>query len=113
MEFDFIWLLVASVALASVSQIILKIGAAKPHRNLFFEYCNPPVILGYGLMVLSTVLTVVAFAHTSFKNAPVIEALGYVFVLVLSRAFLKEKITPKKLAGNLLILLGIAVFYWA
>ena len=108
---EYLWLLAASVALASVSLIILKAGANRPHKNWFFEYCNPFVLTGYGLLLCSTLLTVAAFSGADFKNAPVIEALGYVFVLVLSRVFLGERITRRKLAGNALILAGILIFY--
>ena len=62
-------------------------------------------------MVMSTILTIVAFSGLDYKNGPIIESVGYVFVMILSRVFLEEKITKKKIIGNALILLGIAVFY--
>ena len=46
-----------------------------------------------------------------YKNGPVIESLGYVMVLLLSRVFFGEKISAKKVAGTLCILAGIVVFY--
>lgn len=63
------------------------------------------------MMVISTVLTILAFRGLDYKNGPIIESLGYIFVMILSRMFLKEKITKKKILGNALILLGIIVFY--
>lgn len=63
------------------------------------------------MMVISTVLTILAFRGLDYKNGPIIESLGYIFVMILSRMFLKEKITKKKILGNALILLGIVVFY--
>ena len=63
------------------------------------------------MMVVSTILTILAFKGLDYKNGPIIESVGYVFVMVLSSIILKEKITKKKIAGNLLILLGILVFY--
>ena len=62
-------------------------------------------------MVISTVLTIIAFKGLDYKNGPIIESLGYVFILFLGNWFLQEKITKKKVIGNSLILLGIAVFY--
>ncbi len=44
------------------------------------------------------------------KVAHVIAASTYVFVLILSRVFLKEPLTWKKVLGNALIIAGIAVF---
>ena len=104
-------LLVLSVVVASLSQILLKKSAEKSYQSLLREYLNPWVISGYGLMVVSTLLTVGGYAGLEYKNGPVIESLGFVLVMLLSRLFFREKITKKKLIGNALILLGIAVFY--
>ena len=104
-------LLVLSVVVASLSQILLKKSAEKSYPSLLREYLNPWVISGYGLMVVSTLLTVGGYAGLEYKNGAVIESLGFVLVMLLSRLFFREKITKKKLIGNALILLGIAVFY--
>ena len=107
---DSVWILVLSVFIASCSQIILKSSAGREHENMLKEYLNVRVVTGYGMMVLSTILTIIAFRGLEYKYGPVIESLGYVFVMVLGNLFLKEKITKKKLAGNALILLGIFIF---
>ena len=104
-------LLVLSVVVASLSQILLKKSAEKSYQSLLREYLNPWVISGYGLMVVSTLLTVGGYAGLEYKNGAVIETLGFVLVMLLSRLFFREKITKKKLIGNALILLGIVVFY--
>lgn len=62
-------------------------------------------------MVISTILTIIAFKGLDYKNGPIIESLGYVFILFLGKWFLQEKITKKKIIGNGLILFGILVFY--
>ncbi|MFT8887967.1 MAG: EamA family transporter [Ethanoligenens sp.] len=107
----YVFLLVASVAVASVSQLLLKVSADRPHRGFWREYGNPWTLGAYGLLFCSTLLTVAAFRGLAFKNAPVIESLGYLFVLILSRVFFREKITRRKLAGNLLIVAGVLIFY--
>lgn len=62
-------------------------------------------------MVASTILTIFAFKGLDYKNGPIIESLGYIFVMILSWKLLEEKITIKKIVGNGLILLGIFIFY--
>ena len=62
-------------------------------------------------MVLSTVLVVLGLKGVPYKNEPIIESLGYLFVMILSNRLLGEKITKKKVLGNALILIGIAVYY--
>lgn len=104
-------LLLLSVLVASFSQVLLKKSALKKHSSFIREYLNIEVISGYGLLVISTILTVFAFSGIDYKNGPVIEALGYVFIMFLSLWFFGEKITKKKLLGNALILLGIFIFY--
>lgn len=72
---------------------------------------NVYVIVGYGMMVVSTLLTIYAYTGLEYKNGPIIESLGYIFIMVLSWVVFKEKITIKKLLGNMLILVGIAIYY--
>lgn len=103
--------MVLSVIVAASSQILLKKSALKSHKNALREYLNPYVIVGYGLMVISTLLVVLAYRGLDYKNGPIIESLGYPLIMVLSFFFFSEKITPRKIIGNALIIVGIAVFY--
>lgn len=106
------WILMfLSVFVASFSQILLKKGAQNKYESVIKEYLNPYVISGYTLMMLTTVLTVLAYKGLDYKNGPVIESLGYVLIMVLSYLFFREKITLKKVLGNGLVILGIIIFY--
>ncbi len=104
-------LLITSVFIASCSQILLKKSSEIEYESFIKEYLNWRVIVGYGMMFVSTILTILAFKGLDYKNGPILESIGYIFMMILSRYFLKEKITKNKIAGNLLILLGIVVFY--
>ena len=108
---SYILILLSSVFIATCSQIFLKTSSAIEYNSKIREYLNWRVILGYGMMVISTILTIVAFRGLDYKNGPIIESLGYIFIVILSRIFLKEQITQRKIIGNALILLGILVFY--
>ena len=81
----YVCLLILAVLVSSISQIILKKSASKTYSSILKEYLN--------------------------KNEPIIESLGYIFVMILSNRILGEKITKKKIVGNGLILLGILVYY--
>ena len=84
------WLfLVASVIVASFSQVLLKKSAAKKYDNVIKEYLNPYVIIGYMMMVGTTVLTILAYRGIEYKNGPVIESLGYILIMILSFFFFK------------------------
>lgn len=107
----YLLLILCSVVMSSFAQILLKKSALKTYKSWIFEYLNPYVICGYGIMVLGMLLNVLAYRKVDYKNGPVIESLGFLFVMVLSWFFFKEKITKKKLFGNLIILLGVVIFY--
>lgn len=107
----FIACMLLSVAIASVSQVLLKKSALRRHSSVLREYLNPYVIGGYGLLVLSMLLTVYAYSGMDYKNGPVIEALGNVLVLVLSFLFFRERISVRKLLGIAFIMAGMLVFY--
>ena len=60
-----ICILILSVFIASVSQILLKISANKTYSSRIREYLNVYVIFGYGLLFLSTLLTMIVLVTCS------------------------------------------------
>lgn len=104
-------ILILSVLIASFSQILLKKSAGKTYGSVIREYLNLYVICGYGLMFLSMFLTIIAYSGMEFTNVQIVEATGYIMVLILSYFFFREKITKRKLMGMLFIFAGIAVYY--
>lgn len=103
--------LFSAVIVASFSQVLLKKSALKKHDSVVKEYLNWQVIVGYMMMVVSTILVIMAYKGIAYKNGPIIESLGYILIMFLSYMFFKEKITKRKVLGNALILIGICVFY--
>ena len=101
----------SAVIVSAFSQILLKKSAKKTYSSVIREYLNPYVIIGYGMMMLTTVLTVLAYRGLDYKNGPVIESLGYVLVMLLSFFFFGERLTLKKVLGNCIVILGIIIFY--
>lgn len=100
-----------AVLISSASQMLLKKGATIKFKNVIREYLNPWVISGYVLMILSTLCVIYAYRGVAYKNGAIIESLGYLLIMFLSRLFFGEKITKKKFLGNLIILAGVLVFY--
>ena len=99
---------VATALLSAVSQLMLNISAKKKYKGKIFEYLNPWVIGSYGILALVLVANIYRFIP--LKQAHVIAASTYIFLLLLSRIFLKEKITRKKFIGILTIMAGIVIF---
>ena len=107
----FLLIALSSVTIASFSQVLLKMGAGKSYPSKIREYLNFYVITGYGMLFISMVLTIVAYSHLSYLSVPVVEAVGYVLVPVLSYFIFKEKLSKRKVLGIIFILAGIVVYY--
>lgn len=103
-------ILVFSVFVASLSQVLLKKSAQKVYEKKIDEYLNTPVVIAYSMFFLTTVLNLIALKHVSVSLVPIIESMGYIFVVVLGRVLLEEKINLKKLLGIIAILTGIYIF---
>ena len=113
MEILTFYILVAiGVFLSSCSQILLKKSAQREHTSKIAELLNRQVIFAYGVFFDSVIINVVALGHgVKVKDLPILEALGYIFVPILSLFFLKEKISGKNIAALSMIIVGIIVFY--
>lgn len=105
-------LIVVTAFFSALSQILLNISAKKERRSRIFEYLNPYVITSYAILFAVLALNIYALRFVELKFAHAVAASTYAFVLVLSRIILKEKLTPKKILGNLIIIIGIIVFVW-
>ena len=94
----------------AVSQILLKQSSNIKYENKIREYLNFRVILSYGMFFLILLLNTWCYTKVEMRYGPVIDTAAYVFVLLLSRIILKEKITKGKFIGNLIIIAGIIVY---
>jgi len=104
------YLILITAFFTAVSQIMLNVSAEKTYDKKLREYLNPWVIGSYAILGLVLIANVWIMQFVQLKVAHVIAASTYVFVLVLSRVFLKEPLSWKKVLGNALIIAGIAVF---
>ncbi len=105
-------IMICSELLASSSQVLLKKSAGIEYGSRIREYLNRYVICGYGMLFVSMMLTILAYRFAvSYMNIPVLETMGYIFVMILGRVVFGEKITGRKLAGVLLIFSGIVLFH--
>lgn len=106
----YISIAILSGIMSSFSQILLKKSTEIRHDSKIKEYLNSYIIIGYGLTFLCMVLMVLAYKGLSYKYGAALESLAYLYVMILSRILLNEKITVKKLLGNIIIVIGVAVF---
>jgi len=55
-------------------------------------------------------LMLYAFTGMAYRYGAIIESLSYLLIMVFSSLFLKEKITKRRLIGNLVIVVGVLIF---
>ena len=108
-QLPYVLLYLSSTFLASVSQVLLKKAALREHKTLLAEYTDWRVILGYGLFVGCTVLTMLAYKEVPLNVGPVLEATGYLYVTFFGVTIFHEKMNPKKIGALALIIVGILV----
>ena len=106
----FIIIYLAGVFVSSIAQILLKRSANKKYENRLKEYLNPYVIISYAIFFGATFCSIYAYKGVPLSFGPILAASQYVFIAILSRIFLKEKIGFKKFIGLSVIVAGIIVY---
>jgi len=96
--------------LSSFSQILLKKSALKKKNTVISEYLNMQVIMAYGITFICMLLTIIAFKGIPYKYGSVLESLTYIYIMILSKLFIGEKITKHRLLGNIIIVIGVIIF---
>ncbi len=102
-------LMLTGTFIASCSQIVLKKAADKEYPNKLAEYLNPMVIGAYIFFFGASLCSVMGYKVVPLSIGPILEASGYIWVAILGKIFLKEKISPKKAIGLVIIIAGIVI----
>lgn len=109
-QIPYLLLFLLSPFVASISQVMLKKAALKPHKSWIQEYTDPLVISGYLLFVGCTFITMFAYRGVPLNYGPILETTSYIYVLIFGAVFFKEKITKQKVLALCLILIGIIIY---
>jgi multidrug transporter EmrE-like cation transporter len=103
-------LVVAAVAVESLAQLLLKVGATGGAACLGRP--APWITLGVGAYCLEVFLYTLALHHLDVSVAFPLGSLCFVGVALLSRVFLGEAVGRTRFAGVALIILGSAFLAW-
>ena len=85
-------------------------AALREHKSLLAEYTDWRVVLGYGLFVGCSLLTMLAYKGVPLNVGPVLESTGYIYVTFFGVVIFHEKMNPKKIGALVLIILGILIY---
>lgn len=103
--------LVLVIAFTGLSQTLLKIGANQACEKRFSAaYVNPYTFTAYSLYVLATLFTVYALKDIPLKLFYTATSIKFVFILILSKLVLREKIDQNKLIAIGFIVSGVIIF---
>ena len=106
----FILFLLLSNFIGAVSQVLLKKSAMEKHKSFIFEYLNVKVIFAYILFFCAVFIDLYALKVVPVSFVPIIETSSYIFSIILSRLFFKDKINIFQALAILLIIAGIIVY---
>ena len=96
--------------IAGISQFVLKKAADKDYKRWIDQYLNWRVIIGYGMMFLSTFCSVYAQKVVPLSMSPIWDACSQIFVLSIGFFILHEHVSRKKLLGVCIMIAGILIF---
>lgn len=99
-------LVILGTLIGAFGPILLKKGSNKFNRNIFKQFTNYYMILGFLLYGISTIIFIPALRGGELSVLYPLVALAYVWVCLLSIKFLNEKMNVLKWIGILLIIFG-------
>ncbi|NPV91965.1 MAG: EamA family transporter [Firmicutes bacterium] len=100
--------------LASLGSFCFKKGAAALDTRRFARTFlgNGYLYLGGVLYLAAALLNIHVLRFLPYSIVVPLTAVMYIWTMMLSRAFLGEKITPGKLAGVVCIIIGSVLLVW-
>lgn len=115
-------LLFVASALTVVGEVLLKVGMNSVSARvgafsldpavLWATFTDWRVILGFALVFGGALFWLGVISRVNLSLAYPLLALNYVIILIPSRFLLNEAITPTKIVGALIVVLGVVVITW-
>jgi len=103
--------MVAFTIFASVGQTYMKTGANRLFENFSFGVLihDTPLQIGLTLYICGAALAVLALRHGELSVLWPIISLSYVWVAILAKILIHESMSPLKIAGIAVIIVGVAI----
>lgn len=120
MSFQVLLVLLLAVGMTTAGEMLLKAGLNRMGEAFSFRwdilwrtFTDWMVLFGFALIFGAAVLWLVVISRVNLSLAYPMLALGYVITVVASWMVLHEPLTWQKLAGSLVICVGVALVGWS
>ncbi|MHB1693617.1 MAG: EamA family transporter [bacterium] len=111
--------LIFTVVLNSFSQILIKIGSGKVKKEhlkiglkSILVFFNPLIFIALVLLFFATIFYLLALSKLNLSYAYPLLSSSYIFILLMSRLLLKEKVGLKRWVGVFIIIIGIFIIMY-
>lgn len=111
-----ILIILVGITFAAIGQISWKLGmnslgdlTTYSFVTLLMMILNPYIFLGFVLYGLGTIFWLLALSKNDLSFTYPFISLTYILILILSNIILKESIGINKLAGTILIVIGLII----
>jgi drug/metabolite transporter (DMT)-like permease len=115
-------LLLTASALTVIGEVLLKLGVnavsarvgafSLDPQVLWATFTDWRVILGFALVFGGALFWLGVISRVNLSFAYPLLALNYVIILIPSRFLLNEPITPVKILGAVIVVVGVVVITW-
>ena len=113
-----LFLILGSVLMATIAQLLLKIGMSDPDTRAAVEgrrwaelalhlVVNHWVVLGLSLYVLGALVWLLVLAKVELSFAYPFVGLGFVITMLLGWGFMGDSLNAQRVAGTLFITVGV------
>lgn len=100
-------ILLIMTVIGSIASFFLK--KASKSETILDLIKNINIYVGGGLYLLSAILNIYVLKYLDYSIVLPLTAITYVWTLLISYRFLKEKITAKKVMGIIFIIIGAII----
>ena len=97
-------LLIVMTLMGAVAALFLKKASGFKHITELIKNYN--LYIGAGLYLLSAIINIIVLRYLNYSAVLPLTSITYVWTMVISYLFLKEKVGIKKLLGVSFIILG-------
>lgn len=102
--------IMVSLLLSALSQVLLKKSSNEKKKSLIHEYLNVKVITAYIIYFIVALIVIYAYTGIEYRLGTALGALSYLILMLCGKFFFKEKLTPRRVIGNCIIIIGVIIF---